>query len=166
MFAKLLRRRLAAPVPAQPATATAPPCSELVVADSDTVARTERIRTALQKAGLDLDALGPEPSWFGQARTGHPTPLDPTKRTDLIAYLGSETTTCVTSDEACAKVLEKIDAITVLREMRKEGLTVLTHGQQLSADSLRAIRETVRKVERDLNADQPTTACASSQPTA
>jgi hypothetical protein len=148
LLAKLLRRRPAAPEPAQMVTPTAPPPPELAVADSETVTRTQRIRTALQKAGVDLDTLGPEPTWFAQARTGHTTPLDPTKRTELIAYLGSETTTCVTSDEACTKALEKIDAITVLRQMHDEGLTVLTHGQQLSADSLRAIREIVRKTER------------------
>ena len=158
LLAKLLRRRTAALDHAQPATPTAPPPPELAVADSETVARTERIRVALQKAGVDLDTLGPEPTWFGQARTGHPTPLDSPKRSELIAYLGSETTTCLTSDDACTKVLEKIDAITVLREMHDEGLTVLTHGQQLSADSLRVTREIVRKAERDRNAEQPTAA--------
>ncbi|MDX3165879.1 hypothetical protein PV516_19015 [Streptomyces scabiei] len=152
-----LRRRSPAHAPTQPATPTAPPHPELTVADSDTVTRTERIRTALREAGLDLDRLGPEPSWFAQARTGQPTPLGPTERTELIAHLGSKTTACVTSDEECARFLQQIDALTVLREMHAEGITVMPRGQQLSADALRAARDIVRKAERDRAAEQPTT---------
>ncbi|MEV1042969.1 hypothetical protein AB0J01_41375 [Streptomyces sp. NPDC050204] len=149
MFAKLRRKRRPTAIPAH---RPAPPVSvvpELELADSRTVVRAERLRHALQKAGADLDALAPEPAWFAAARAGQLVTVGADERAELIAHLGSATTASVTSDEACDQTLARIEAFTVLREMRAEGMTVRTCGGVLSADALRAIRDTAREVERN-----------------
>lgn len=148
MFAKLRRRRPAVtiPIPQPPA---APQRPEPSVADGETLARADRLRAALREAGLDLERLGPEPLWLADVRAGRPVPLGPGERTELVAYAGIVSTASLASDEACATVLRQIEMIPVLREMRDEGMTIHSCGEQMSASSLRAVQEAVRKAARE-----------------
>ncbi|MFF2571091.1 hypothetical protein [Streptomyces sp. NPDC058084] len=149
MFAKLRRKPRPAAAPAQPPTPPAPAAPELDVADAGTVARAERLRHALQEAGANLAALAPEPAWFAEARAGHTVKIGADERAELIAHLGSTTTTSVTSDEECDQSLARLEAFTVLREMHSEGMNVRTcDGAPLSAAALRAIRDAVHEAER------------------
>ncbi|MFJ9239831.1 hypothetical protein ACIRJ3_33190 [Streptomyces anulatus] len=149
MFAKLRRRRPAATVPAPSPAPAAPLHPEPSVADGETLARADRLRAALHEAGLDLERLGPEPLWFADVRAGQPVPLGPDERTELVDYTGIVSTASLASDEACAEVQRQIETIPVLREMRDEGMTIHSCGEPMSASSLRAVQEAVRKAARE-----------------
>ncbi|MFJ2278892.1 hypothetical protein ACIOEZ_32615 [Streptomyces sp. NPDC087866] len=158
MFHKLRRRRPAAIAPARPQPLAVPQRPEPSVADGETLARADRLRAALHEAGLDLKRLGPEPLWLADVRAGRPVPLGPDKRTELVAYAGIVSTASLASDEACEAVLRQIEAIPVLREMREEGMTVHSCGEPMSASSLRAVQDAVRKAAREHEANQPAAA--------
>ncbi|MER0443068.1 hypothetical protein ABR738_00505 [Streptomyces sp. Edi4] len=157
MFAKLRRkhRSAAAPTPS-PAPSLEPPASVLETADHRVVARAERIRTALQEAGADLDSLGPEPAWLAVAGT-QSLPLGDFERAELIAYLGSATTKCVSSDEECAKALTALDTYVAHRELARVGLYVENCSASLPAAALRTLRD------RALEAQLPGTEDSASQ---
>ncbi|MEU3704759.1 hypothetical protein AB0E82_21025 [Streptomyces anulatus] len=154
MFDKFRRRRPAATGPTRPQQPAVPGRPEPLVADGEILGRADRLRAALHEAGLDLERLGPEPAWLADVRAGLPVPLGPGERADLAAYVGGVSAANVASDEACAKVLRQIEAIPVLREMRDEGMTIHSCGEQLSAQSLRAIQEAVRKAAREHDGEQ------------
>ncbi|MFJ4965930.1 hypothetical protein ACIP6P_26395 [Streptomyces sp. NPDC088729] len=158
MFAKLRRRRLAATIPTRPQAPAVPQRPEPSVADSETLARADRLRAALHEVGLDLERLGPEPLWLADVRAGQPVPLGPDERTELVAYAGIVSTASLASDDACAVVLRQIEAIPVLREMREEGMTIHSCGEQMSASSLRAVQEAVRKAAREREEKHPAAA--------
>jgi hypothetical protein len=116
------------------------------VADALVAERGDRIRTALKGLGLDPRHLGPAPSWLPSTRTGTRVPLGPEERAELNAYLGTTSTSCVVSDAACDRTVQQLEAFGVLREMRDEGITLMTHAGRLSAGQLRGIHEHVRAV--------------------
>lgn len=116
------------------------------MADAMVAARGERIRTALEGLGLDLLQLGPAPSWLADARAGTRIPLGPEEQAELNAYLGTTSTSCVASDAACDRTIEQLEAFGVLREMRDEGITLMTHADRLTAGQLRKIQEHVLAV--------------------
>ncbi|WP_433547155.1 hypothetical protein ACQPZG_20280 [Streptomyces sp. CA-294286] len=136
----VLRRRFSTPASA-PSGPTRPE-AEAVFADAAVVERADRIRTALQEAGLNLDDLGPAPAWLATARAGTPVLLDPDSRAELGAYMGASTSG-VTSEAACDRVMEEVEALGVLREMRTEGINVIC-GPRTAAE-LRGIRDAVRE---------------------
>ncbi|WP_435058459.1 hypothetical protein [Streptomyces sp. bgisy060] len=150
MFNKLRRRcRPADTGPARPPVPATPPRPEPPVADAQTLARAERLRTALHQAGLDLARLGPEPSWLSEVRTGQTVSLGPHERTELVAYTGVVSAATLASDDACAAALRQIEAIPLLREMRDEGMTIHTCGKRLSAQSLRTIQKAAQRAVRE-----------------
>ncbi|WP_435245055.1 hypothetical protein [Streptomyces tendae] len=154
MFAKLRRTHRAAAVTPAPTLTPAPEpqaAPELTAADPDVVERVERIRAAIQKAGADLTALGPEPAWLTTART-QTVPLGDTERAELIAYLGSTTTISVTSEEECAKSETLLDTYTAHRELAEAGMWVENCSADLPAETLRKMRDTA--IERGLT-DSP-----------
>jgi hypothetical protein len=117
------------------------------VADALVAARGERIRTALQGMGVDLQHLGPAPSWLPDARRGTGVPLGLDERAELRAYLGTTSTSCVASDAACDRTVRQLEAFGVLLEMRAEGITMVTHADEMSAGQLRTVREEIRAVK-------------------
>jgi hypothetical protein len=68
--------------------------------------------------------------------------LDPDGRAELGAYMGASTSG-VTSEAACDQVMEEVEALGVLREMRTEGINVIC-GPMTPAE-LRGIRDAVRE---------------------
>lgn len=152
MFAKFRRRSLL-PCPSTSASgAEASAEAEAAFADDSVAERGERIRAALQGAGFDLEPLGPAPSWLAAVRTGARVPLGPEKRAELTAYLGTTTTSCLVSDEACARVVQQLEAFGLLQELREDGITVKCGAAQLSARQLRGIQEGVRAIRVDESA--------------
>lgn len=146
MFSKLRRKHRS--VPAHPLAPSAPSAApELDLADAQAIVRVERFRRALEEAGADLTVLGPEPGWFAQVRAGRPVAIGEDERAELITYLGTTTTGPISSDEACNRAVDRLEAFTLLREMQAEGVTVRACRGTLSADALRAVRRAVRDAE-------------------
>ena len=123
---------------------TEQPEVESEVADAAVVERGERIRAALAGMGVDLGLLGPAPAWLPSVRAGALVRLGANEQTELRAYLGTTSTACVASDAACAQVLERLEAVNVLREMREAGMTCLSHADRLSAGQLRSLQQELR----------------------
>ncbi|WP_073227293.1 hypothetical protein [Streptomyces sp. NBRC 110465] len=118
MFAKLRRRR-----PATPAPPPAPAPRPAPTADPELPARVARLRTALLEAGLDLaERSAAEPAWFSTLRAGNTISLSELQQQELTDHLAGIAAANALDDAACARALDKIEAIVVLGELRAEGI--------------------------------------------
>ncbi|MCC9707321.1 hypothetical protein E4N62_19780 [Streptomyces sp. MNU76] len=101
------------------------------MADAALLARVDRVREALTAAGVNLEGLGaaPEPAWFAHLRSGQRLSLGPTELKETADHLPGIAVEAVLSEEACARLLSRIEVLTTLRELKDQGLDLrFCHG--------------------------------------
>ncbi|MER6914017.1 hypothetical protein ABT354_20280 [Streptomyces sp. NPDC000594] len=128
---------LPAPAPDAPATPAAP-----VVIDAASLTRIERIRAALEAVGPHLEPV-PAPQWLATVAAGRTVPADDGRLKEISTHLWGAPAAAALTDHDCAKLLDQIEALGVLKEMRAAGIEILcTRGATFkTAADLRAAYE-------------------------
>lgn len=129
MFDKFRRRRRQAALTAPCPLPTPDPTAALT--DAGLPARVDRVRAALTAAGVDVEEHGaaPEPVWFAALRTGQHIPLGPAELQEMSNYLAGIAPEAVLTEEACTRLLGRIEVLSTLRELQDEGLDLrFCHG--------------------------------------
>ncbi|MFJ8752215.1 hypothetical protein ACIREO_23205 [Streptomyces sp. NPDC102441] len=150
MFAKLRRNRRptsAAGLPAAPSPSLDVP-AEVPVADREVLARIERVRAALTKAGAPVRAYAPEPNWFAEVRSGGRLDLGPQRLSEISGHVGGLPAQWMLSEETCVDLLRRIGTNAALQELKDEGMDVRFCGVDLTGvdeASVRALGNYVRK---------------------
>jgi len=76
-------------------------------------------------AGVDLERVsGPAPAWLASLTESGPAPrcLTPQEQRELTAHLAGLPVDTVLTDVACDRVVQRIETISALSELRSEGI--------------------------------------------